>query len=158
MLLKSTIKTKISNIVNYNVANLFFAMIISVILIYMILVILFNSYSIPIIIFSILPFGIAGSVIYLTDVGKYITVIDLLPSEGFMGISVALLGFSTPIGVFLAGLFFGYLKVGGQYMQLYDFSFEIITIITGFIVYFSALIVVFQSLARKWFRLRKVVQ
>ncbi len=100
--------------------------------------------------------GLAGAVIYLTSVGKYISVVDVMPSEGFMGISVALLGFSEPIGVFLAGLFFGYLKVGGQYMQMYDFSVEIISIITGTIVYFSALIVIFQGLARKWFKLRKV--
>ena len=72
-----------------------------------------------------------------------------------MGISVALLGLTEPIGILLSGLFFGYLKVGGQDMQLYDFAPEVIDVITSLIIYFSALSLVFQRWAVVVFRLKK---
>lgn len=98
--------------------------------------------------------GLAGAIIYLTSSGRYLKVVDTMPSEGFMGISVALLGLTEPVGVFLSGLFFGYLKVGGQDMQLYDFAPEVIDVITSLIIYFSALSLVFQTWAIKVFRLK----
>ncbi len=48
--------------------------------------------------------GCAGGLIYLAGSGKYIRVIDVLASEGFTGIPVALLGLSNPIGIFFAAL------------------------------------------------------
>ncbi|QVK20954.1 ABC transporter permease [Mycoplasmatota bacterium] len=99
--------------------------------------------------------GLAGGVLFLTDAGKYLKVHDILPAEGFMGISVALLGLTEPIGIFLSGLFFGYLKVGGQDMQLYDFAPEVIDVITALIIYCSALSLVFEKLAVKVFKLRE---
>ena len=99
--------------------------------------------------------GLAGGIIYLTDAGRYIKVQDIMPVEGFMGISVALLGLTEPVGVLLAGLFFGYLKVGGQDMQLYDFAPEVIDVITSLIIYFSALSLVFGKWAVRLFRLGK---
>ena len=38
-----------------------------------------------------------------------------------MGIPIALLGLSNPIGVFFAAIFIGYITIGGFYMQLYNF-------------------------------------
>ena len=99
--------------------------------------------------------GIAGAVLFLTDAGKYLKVHDILPVEGFMGISVALLGLTEPIGIFFSGVFFGYLKVGGQEMQLYDFAPEVIDVITALIIYCSALSLVFEKLAIKIFKLRE---
>lgn len=96
--------------------------------------------------------GAAGAGIYLSDSLTFLKVHDILPTEGFMGISVALLGMKEPIGVFLAGLFFGYLKVGGQTMQLFDLAPEVIDVITGMIVYFSALSLAFEQLALKAYR------
>ncbi len=96
--------------------------------------------------------GAAGAGIFLSDSLTFLKVHDTMPTEGFMGISVALLGLKEPIGVFLAGLFFGYLIVGGQTMQLFDLAPEVIDVITGMIVYFSALSLVFESLAVKVFR------
>ena len=75
---------------------------------------------------------------YLAGSGKHIVIEDALASEGFTGISVALLGLSNPIGVLLAGLFIAYITAGGFYLQLLNFSTEIIDIIIAVIIYFSA--------------------
>jgi simple sugar transport system permease protein len=82
--------------------------------------------------------GLGGGLLYLAGTGKYIEVVDILAAEGFTGISVALLGLSNPIGILFAGLFIGYITVGGDYLQLYDFAPEIIDIIVASIIYFSA--------------------
>ena len=66
--------------------------------------------------------GLAGGLLYLAGTGKHIEIVDVLGSEGYTGISVALLGLSNPFGVLLAGLFIAYLTTGGFYLQLFDFS------------------------------------
>jgi len=82
--------------------------------------------------------GLGGGLLYLAGTGKYIEVVDVLASEGFSGISVALLGLSHPIGILISGLFIAYITAGGFYVQLLDFSTEIIDIIIAVIIYFSA--------------------
>lgn len=99
--------------------------------------------------------GVAGAVIYLSDSMTFLVVQNVLPSQGFMGISVALLGLNHPIGVLLSGLFFGYLTIGGQKMQLFGLAPQVIDVITGMIVYFSALSFVFSKFAIKLFKIRK---
>ncbi len=82
--------------------------------------------------------GLAGGILYLSGTGKHIEIKDVLAPEGFTGISVALLGLSNPIGVLFSGIFIAYLTAGGFYLQLYEFSTEIIDIIVAVIIYFSA--------------------
>ena len=82
--------------------------------------------------------GLAGGLLYLAGTGKHIEIKDVLASEGFTGISVALLGLSNPIGVLFSGIFIAYLTAGGFYLQLFEFSTEIIDIIVAVIIYFSA--------------------
>ena len=82
--------------------------------------------------------GLAGAIVMLAGSGAHITVKDAIAQEGFTGIAVALLGLSHPVGVFLAGIFIAYLTVGGFYLQLFQFSTEIIDIIVAVIIYFSA--------------------
>lgn len=82
--------------------------------------------------------GLAGGLLYLAGTGKHIEIRDVLASEGFTGISVALLGLSNPIGVLFSGIFIAYLTAGGFYLQLFEFSTEIIDIIVSVIIYFSA--------------------
>lgn len=82
--------------------------------------------------------ALAGALLYLAGSGKHIEVQDVLAGEGFTGISVALLGLSNPIGVLLAGIFIAYITAGGFYLQLLNFSTEIIDIIIAVIIYFSA--------------------
>ncbi|MGI6577116.1 MAG: ABC transporter permease [Eubacteriales bacterium] len=93
--------------------------------------------------------GLGGGLLYLAGTGKYIYVQDLLAPEGFSGISVALLGMSHPIGVLFAGLFIGYITVGGSYMQLSGFKPEIIDIITAAIIYFAAFSLLFRSILER---------
>jgi simple sugar transport system permease protein len=88
--------------------------------------------------------GIAGAMMFLV-VGKHLKPENILLQEGFTGIAISLLGLSNPIGVLLAGLFYGSLQQGGYYMQLYDFKPEIIDIIIAVIIYASALALFLQT-------------
>ena len=82
--------------------------------------------------------GIGGALLYLAGSGKGITVVDVLAQEGFNGIPVALLGLNNPLGIIFSGLLVAYLNVGGFNMQLYNFAPQVIEIIIGVIIYFSA--------------------
>ena len=90
--------------------------------------------------------GLGGGLLYLSGVGKHIEVVDILADEGFMGIPVALLGLSHPIGILIAGLFIAHITVGGFYMQIYNFTPEIIEMIISAIIYFSAFALLFKSI------------
>ncbi len=90
--------------------------------------------------------GLGGGMLYLSGAGNNIAVQDLLPSEGFDGIAISLLGLNEPIGVFLASILIGYLKLGGQAIQTLGYAPELITIITSFILYVSALSVLFKRM------------
>lgn len=99
--------------------------------------------------------GLGGGLLYLAGTGKFIEVVDVLAAEGFTGIPVALLGMSHPLGILFAGLFIGYITVGGDYMQLYDFVPEIIDIIVASIIYFSAFsLIVKNYIGRRRLKLR----
>lgn len=89
--------------------------------------------------------GLAGGLLYLAGSGKHLEVVDVLASEGFTGISVALLGLSNPLGILLAGLFIAYITAGGFYLQLFEFSTEIIDIIVAVIIYFSAFALIIKT-------------
>lgn len=93
--------------------------------------------------------GIGGGLLYLAGSGKYIYVEDILASQGFMGIPVALLGMSHPIGALFAGIFIAYLTVGGSYMQLAGFVPEIIDIITAVIIYFAAFALILRNVLQR---------
>ena len=90
--------------------------------------------------------GAGGALIYLSGAGKYIRVIDILAPEGFLGIPVALLGMSNPIGILFGAIFLGYIKMGGFYMQLFDFVPEIIDIMISAIIYFSAFALIAKNI------------
>jgi len=90
--------------------------------------------------------GLGGAFLYLAGSGKGITVVDVLASEGFNGIPVALLGLNNPIGIIFSGLLVAYLTVGGFNMQLYDFAPQVIEIIIAVIIYFSAFALLLKGL------------
>lgn len=94
--------------------------------------------------------GLAGGLLYLAGSGKHIEVVDVLASEGFTGISVALLGLSSPLGILLAGLFIAYITAGGFYLQLFEFSTEIIDIIVAVIIYFSAFALIIKTFIERF--------
>lgn len=93
--------------------------------------------------------GVGGALLYLSDSGKYLQVLDIISPEGFAGISVALLGQSHPIGILFSGLFIGYITVGGNNMQLFDFAPEVIDIIIAAIIYCGALSLLFKELIHR---------
>jgi simple sugar transport system permease protein len=93
--------------------------------------------------------GLAGGLLYLAGSGKHLEVVDVLASEGFTGISVALLGLLNPIGILLAAIFIAYITQGGFYMQLFDFAPEVIDMIIAVIIYFSAFSLLFKALIQK---------
>lgn len=82
--------------------------------------------------------GLGGALLYLAGSGRGINVVDVLAMEGFNGIPVALLGFNNPVGIIFSGLLIAYLSVGGFNMQLFNFAPQVIEIIIGLIIYFSA--------------------
>lgn len=91
--------------------------------------------------------GLAGAVFILAP-RTYEPVNSLLP-YGFTGIPVALLAASHPLGTIITALFVSHLDRGGFYIQLTSFKPEIIEIITGVILYFSAFSAIVGRNARK---------
>ena len=100
--------------------------------------------------------GLAGGLLYLAGTGKHITIVDTLADEGFTGISVALLGICHPIGILFAGIFIAYLTAGGFYLQLFEFSTEIIDIIVAVIIYFSAFSLIVKNFISKRQQMREL--
>jgi len=64
------------------------------------------------------------------------------------------LGLNNPIGIIFSGLLIAYLNVGGNNMQLYNFSPQVIEIIIAVIIYFSA----FALLVKNFFNTLKKQQ
>lgn len=100
--------------------------------------------------------GVAGAIIFLVD-GKHLKPENILLAEGFTGIAISLLGLSSPVGVLLAGLFYGSLQQGGYYLQLFDFKPEIIDIIIAVIIYASALGLFLQQFVIKQMKKREML-
>ena len=96
--------------------------------------------------------GVGGALLYLSGSGKYLQVLDVIASEGFNGISVALLGLSHPIGILFSGLFIAHLTVGGYNLQLFDFAIEVIDIIVAVIIYFGAFALLFKNIIRSFIK------
>jgi len=94
--------------------------------------------------------GAGGALMYLSNTGTYISVVDTLASQGFDGIPVALLAMNNPLGVFFTALFIAHLRVGSLYIQRYGFVPEIVEIVIAVIIYCSALSATFsQALANR---------
>ena len=89
--------------------------------------------------------GIAGATVYT----GYATSmqIGVLPSQGFDGIAVALLGANTPIGVLVAAIFFGLLHSGKGFMNaMTEIPPQIGDTIIATIIYFAATSVLIEKL------------
>ncbi|MDR0897131.1 MAG: ABC transporter permease [Oscillospiraceae bacterium] len=95
--------------------------------------------------------GIAGGLMYLAPAsGLHFNVVEELNAQGFNGIPVALLGLSNPIGIIFAGIFIAYITQGGYYLQTLNFMPEIIDIIIGAIIYFSAFTLLMKTVLSGW--------
>lgn len=87
---------------------------------------------------------IAGALSGLAGLTQYLGIatnmqIGIMPTQGFDGIAVCLLGATTPIGALLAALFFGLLYAGRGYMSVMtEVPPEIADTIIATIIYFAA--------------------
>lgn len=94
------------------------------------------------IIFSMM---IAGSLSGLAGVTQYIgnasnIQIGVMPSQGFDGIAVSLLGANNPVGIFISAIFFGLLYSGKGFMNANtSIPPEIADTIIATIIYFAAI-------------------
>jgi simple sugar transport system permease protein len=99
--------------------------------------------------------GGAGALMYLAPSnGMHIHVDDIMATQGFGGIPVALLGLSNPIGIIFAGIFKAYITVGGSYLQSLQYRQEIIDVIIAIIIYFSAFSLIVSNIISRFGRAR----
>ena len=93
--------------------------------------------------------GLAGAIQYTGNAN--IMQIGVMPSQGFDGIAVALLGASSPIGVVFSSLFFGILYVGKGFMNAaVKVPPELADTIMATIIYFAATSMVMDKLIKKF--------
>ena len=98
----------------------------------------------------IISMAISGALCGLAGLSYYcgysnIMEMGKMPSEGFDGIAVSLLGNSTPIGSLIAGLFFGILKNGKLSLVTIGIPTELADTIIAIIIYFAATNVLFRN-------------
>ena len=98
--------------------------------------------------------GLAGVVQYT---GNAVSIqIGVMPTQGFDGIAVALLGANTPIGVLFSALFFGLLYTGKGFMNaMTSIPPEIADTIMATIIYFSATSVIMERVLNKFQKRKK---
>ncbi|MBS9715930.1 ABC transporter permease [Pseudohalocynthiibacter aestuariivivens] len=65
-------------------------------------------------------------------------ILNSVEGAGFIGIAVALMGRSHPVGVFLAALLFGFLTQGGAELQLWEnIPRELVVVIQALVILFT---------------------
>ena len=85
--------------------------------------------------------GMAGLMATNTVMGEaHRLVLDAVQGAGFVGIAVALMGRSHPVGVVLAAILFGILYQGGA-----ELAFEMPAISRDMIVVIQALVILFTG-------------
>lgn len=85
-----------------------------------------------------------GGALQLMGMGSRISVFSSQEGFGFAGIVVALIGVSNPLGVFIAGLFYGALTYGGGKLTLVGAPTQVVDIIVGTVVFFIAISCIFE--------------
>lgn len=93
--------------------------------------------------------AVAGAFWHLSSAGNYITVVDTIPSAPMNGMSAALLAMGNPLGVIFTSLFVAYITVGGFNLQAFGYVPEIVSIVTGAIIYCSAFVMVIRGMIRR---------
>jgi simple sugar transport system permease protein len=103
----------------------------------------------------ILSMMIAGALAGLAGATYYIGYADnlkigMLPSQGYDGIAVALLGLNNPLGVALAALLFGFMNAGRLFMQsATSVPNELVPIIIAIIIFFAATSLMLEGWVKK---------
>lgn len=78
--------------------------------------------------------------------------INIIATNGFNGIAVALLGSSHPLGIILSSIFISHIQRGGTLTSLVGFKPEIIDVVIAVIIYFSAFSMIMNSALGKFIR------
>jgi simple sugar transport system permease protein len=91
--------------------------------------------------------GLAGAVLFLNpSSGKKLSTSANILTEGFDGITIALLAASNPIGIFFSSIFIAHIRLGGfQLQSLEGISPEVISIIIASIIYLTAISQILQD-------------
>ncbi|PFH89374.1 ABC transporter permease [Bacillus sp. AFS088145] len=98
--------------------------------------------------------GLAGVVQFAGNAS--LIQIGVLPTEGFDGIAVALLGMNTPVGVFFSAIFFGLLYSGKGFMSaMTSIPPDIADVIIAIIIYFSATSILIKKVIDRVSKSRK---
>lgn len=96
--------------------------------------------------------GLAGATFYIGYANNI--KIGVLPSQGYDGIAVSLLGLNNPYGVVLAALLFGFMNAGSLFMSsAANVPNELVSTIIAIIIYFAATSLMFQKWLEKIQRL-----
>jgi general nucleoside transport system permease protein len=92
--------------------------------------------------------GLGGVALYAGNAN--VIQIGILPSQGYDGIAVSLLGANSPFGVFFAAILFGILYSGTGFMNaMTEIPPELANTIIAIIIYFAATSVLIERLLRK---------
>jgi simple sugar transport system permease protein len=96
--------------------------------------------------------GLGGASFYIGYASNI--QIGVMPSQGFDGIAVSLLGINSPLGVLCAAVFFGLLHSGKGFMNaMTQIPPEIADSIIATIIYFAATSILIE---KGWERLKKI--
>jgi simple sugar transport system permease protein len=99
--------------------------------------------------FSGMVAGLAGAIFAIMILGYYSDP-STFPTFGFDAIAVSLLAANNPLGVIPAGILFGALDAGGQYIGFtLDVPAELVDGVIGLIVLFVAAPELFRMSARR---------
>lgn len=83
--------------------------------------------------------GLGGAIMYLGSKESLPGIGYDLPGEAFNGIAIALIGFSSPGGMFAASLFMSLLVTSQTFIQVF-IPVEIIQLVTGIIIWLVAIV------------------
>jgi simple sugar transport system permease protein len=92
--------------------------------------------------------GLGGAVQTL-GMGGRLSQLAAQEGFGFEGISVALIGGSSPVGCIFSGIFYGAMKYGGSKLTMVHAPSEVINIIMGCVIILIAITHVFKELFMK---------
>lgn len=95
--------------------------------------------------------GIGGAV-QILGMGGRLSQLAAQEGFGFEGITVALVGSSSPIGCIFSGIFYGAMKYGGSKLTMVKAPSEVINIIMGCVIIFIAISHVFKALFNRFSR------
>jgi simple sugar transport system permease protein len=90
-----------------------------------------------------------GGAVQILGMGGRLSQFSGQEGFGFEGITVALIGGSSPIGCIFSGIFYGAMKYGGSKLSMVKAPSEVVDIIMGCIILVIAISQVFKVLFQK---------